>query len=261
MTNQLQLVNTLVADGRADFTFRDAVKLLGVSPTSAANSLSRLSESGLIDRVSRGHYAVRPLGSLGTSAVSDNLALAVGAAFGKRPHRIAYRSALSELGLLIHPVRTITVAYPQQVGFSKISGWPLRVVIERPETIHLGAEPLEHSWRSSLERALLESAMRIDLVGGVDRLAEALVSGSRDANPEIIHQLARALGGRGLAAERRLASLVSALKLPLALYPEPHSAHRRIRLDPGDEQVSWIDTDFGVAWNVPLEELRAEVEN
>jgi predicted transcriptional regulator of viral defense system len=261
MTNQLELVNNLVADGRTDFTFRDAVEMLGVSPTSTANSLNRLSESGIIDRVSRGHYAVRPLGSLGTSAVSDDLALAVGAAFRNRPHRIAYRSALSELGLLIHPVRTVTVAYPQQVRFSKISGWPLRVVIERPDTIQLGAERIEHSWRSSLERALLESAMRVDLVGGVDRLAEALVSGSHDANSELIHQLAKAFGGRGLAAERRLASLATALELPLVLKAEPYSPQRKIRLDPRDEQTVWIDPAFEVAWNIPLNELRAEVEN
>lgn len=261
MTNQLELVNNLVADGRAEFTFRDAVEKLGASPASTANALHRLTKNGLIDRVSRGHYAVRPLGSLGTSTVTDNLPQAVGVAFGKRPHRIAYRSALSELGLLTHPVRSVFVACIQQVRFPTVSGWPLRAVIERPETIHLEADHVEHSWRSTVDRAMLECAMRIDLAGGVEKLAEALANGSREANPARIHQLAIALGARGFAGERRLASLAASLELPLALNPPPHMQRRRILLDPRDEQIVWIDKTFNVIWNIPVNELRAVIEN
>jgi predicted transcriptional regulator of viral defense system len=261
VTNQLGLVNDLVANGRAEFTFRDAVEALGASPTSTANALHRLTESGLIDRVTRGHYSVRPLGSLGTSTVTDNLALAIGAALAGLAHRIAYRSALSELGLLTHPVRTVFVACTRQVRFSTISRWPLRVVIERLQTIHLSADRVEHSWRSTLDRALLECAMRVDLAGGVGVLAEALATGSREANPDHIRQLAIAFGPRGFAAERRLASLAKALELPLTLNPRPRAYHRRIRLDPRDEQTVWIDEAFSVAWNIPVDELRAVIEN
>lgn len=261
MTRQLELVNNLVANGRTEFTFRDAVAVLGASPTSTANALHRLTESGLLDRVSRGHYAVRPLGSLGTSTVTDDLSLAIGAAFGRRPHRIAYRTALSELGLLTHPVRTLFVACTQQVRLSAVSRRALRVVIERPQTIHIAADRVEHSWRSTLDRALLECAMRVDLAGGVDRLAEALANGSRIANPDRINQLAIVFGPRGLAAQRRLASLAGVLELPLALNSQPQTEQRMIRLDPRDEQTAWIDKAFRVAWNTPVEELRAVIEN
>ena len=132
----------------------------------------------MVDRLARGHYAIRPLGSLGTSAATDDLSLAVGAAFEGREHRIAYLSALSDLGLLSHPVRTVFVACTQQVRFPTVSRRSLRVVVERPETIHLEAEAVRRSWRSTLERALFESALRVDLVGGVERLAEAVVNGS-----------------------------------------------------------------------------------
>src|SRR6266851_6986609 len=103
LVRQLELIDTLLAEGREEFTFEEAQVALGRSPTATANALRRLTEKGLLDRLTRGHYAIRPLGSLGTSTAAADLALAVGAAFEGREHRIGYLSALSELGLLSHP--------------------------------------------------------------------------------------------------------------------------------------------------------------
>jgi hypothetical protein len=47
----------------------------------------------------------------------------------------------------------------------------LRVVIERPQTIHLWAEVVERSWRSTVDRALFECAVRVDLAGGMTQRA------------------------------------------------------------------------------------------
>lgn len=261
MARQLQLIDTLVADGREEFTFQDAQRVLGASPTATANALRRLRDEGLVDQVTRGHYAVRPLGSLGTSAASESLGLAVGAAFDGREHRIGYLSALGELGLLTHPVRTIHVACVEQVRVRTLSRRPLRVVIERPQTIHLEAEQVGRSWRSSLDRGLFECALRVDLAGGVDRLAEALVSGVSDAKPTRIRALARAFGARGAAAERRLASLAQALGLDLGLDPKVGPRRPIIRLDPRDDHVEWTDDRYRVAWNTQADELRAVVGN
>jgi predicted transcriptional regulator of viral defense system len=261
MTRQLDFLNTLVADGRTEFTFQDAVHLMAASPPATANALNRLTQTGLVDRVVRGRYALRPLGSLGTTAVSEDLALAVGAAFDGRLHRIAYRSALSEHGLLTHPVRTVYVACEKQVRFSHVSGRPLRVVIERPETIHLEVEPVDHSWRSTLERSLLECAMRVDLAGGVERLAEALARGANTAESVKITKLAHEFGARGLAAERRLASLARALDLPLQLDPLVNTDRPLISLDPRDNSTEWVDSTFRVTWNVTVDELKAVIEN
>src|SRR6266511_3803331 len=80
MTRQLEFIDNLVAEGRRQFTFEEAVRALHVSPPAAANALRRLQEKGLVDRLTKGVYAIRPLGSLGTSAATDDLPLAVGAA-------------------------------------------------------------------------------------------------------------------------------------------------------------------------------------
>jgi predicted transcriptional regulator of viral defense system len=261
MVRQLELIDALMAEGREAFTFQEAKTTLGASPSATANALRRLNQKGLVDRLTRGHYAIRPLGSLGTSTATDDLSLAVGAAFEGREHRIAYLSALSELGLLGHPIRTIFVACTQQVRLRTVSHRRLRVVVERTETIHLEAEPVGRSWRSSLERALFECALRVDLTGDVERLAEAIANGASEVDPARVVRLAEAFGARGLAAERRLASLAKALALPLRLEPEVDSRQPVIRLNPSDDHVEWVDGTFRVAWNSTVDELRAVVGN
>ena len=261
MVRQLELIDNFLATGREEFTFEEAKAALGRSPAATANALRQLNEKGLVDRLTRGHYAIRPLGSLGTSTATDDLPLAVGAAFDGRTHRIAYLSALSELGLLNHPVRTAFVACTHQVRIRNISRRPLRVVVERPETIHLEAERIGRSWRSTLERALFECALRVDLAGSVERLAEALTRGTAEVDSARLVRLAGAFGARGLAAERRLASLSLELDLPLGLEPKVMPTQPVIRLDPRDDHVDWIDPIFRVAWNTTADELRAAVRN
>jgi predicted transcriptional regulator of viral defense system len=259
MLRQLELVNALMAEGRESFNFEEARALLGASAPATANTLHRLSQQGLVDRLSRGHYAIRPLGALGTSTATDDLSLAVAAAFEGREHRIGYLTALGELGLLTHPVRTVQVACTSQVRIAKVSRRRLRAVIERADTIHLGAERAGPSWRSGLERALFDCALRVDLTGGSERLAEAIASGGSTADPAKLLQIADAFGGRGFAAARRIASLAHVLELPLALTPLVGSRQPAIRLDPGDEHHEWTDPKFRVTWNVSADELRAVV--
>ena len=62
-----------------------------------------MTRSGLIDHVRRGHYALRQLGMLGTPATAEDIAMSVSAAFKGLAHRMAYRSALYEHNLLVHP--------------------------------------------------------------------------------------------------------------------------------------------------------------
>jgi predicted transcriptional regulator of viral defense system len=106
--------------------------------------LSRLVTHGLVDRVARGRYAIRPIGALGTRAASEDVALAVAAAFGRRPHRIAYRSALDHHGLIDHPSREIIVALDRSTSTKHVSGRRLRTVLESPHRIGIGTVPAGH---------------------------------------------------------------------------------------------------------------------
>ena len=260
MTRSLDLVDTLVATGREDFTFEDACSILAAPAPTTAKVLRQLRAQGLVDRLSRDHYVVRPLGLLGTSTTADDLPLAVAAAFGDRLHRIAYASALGELGMLTHPVRTITVACVRQVRRPSLGSRPLHVVIERETTIHLGAEAVGRSWRSGIERAIFDCALRVDLAGGPYFLAEGLVRAAPTVQARHLAPLVAAFGPRGRAAERRVASLARALDLPLALDPRVGADRPVIRLDPDDDHIEWVDARYRVAWSVTIDELRNVVE-
>jgi len=259
MTKQLEFIDALVADGQTAFTFAEATKRLNVSPSATANALRQLQQKGLVCRISRGIYAIRPLGALGTSMATEDPSGAVKLAFGERQHRIGYLSALAEFDLLTHPVRSVYVACTSQVRSKSVSWRPLHSVIERPETIHLETWDYGTTKCSTLERALLESALRIDLVGSIERFAEALQGGLEQADASRIAALAVRLGPRGLAAERRLASVAHAMGMThIAVEP---IAGSMIRLDPREPEVEWVDERFRVSWHLGVDELRASVQN
>ena len=256
----LALANELVAEGRSTFTFEDVEKRLGKSKTATANLLKRMENAGLIDRVRRGHYAVRQLGVLGTPAAAEDVALSVGAALSGVPHRVAYRSALSEHDLVLHPARTIQVASDRRVRTKALSGRPLRVVIEPPETLAVGRVPWGTSYLSDRHRAVLDAARRPRLVGGLEVLAEAFAAATPELHAETLMEYAHRLDDA--AALRRLGSLADALALePFAgsLTPiKPITAD--LALEPGtDEPTVWRDSRWRVRWPRTVGELRAVI--
>lgn len=256
----LALANELVAEGRLTFTFGDVEKRLGKSKPATANLLKRMEKAGLIDRVRRGHYAVRQLGMLGTPAAAEDIALSVGAALKGVPHRIAYRSALHEHDLVVHPVRTIQVATARRVRTKQLSGRPLRIVIEPPEKLDVGRVPWGTSYLSDRHRAVLDAAQRPSLVGGVEVMAEAVATAAPELRVDILMDYARRLGWA--AALRRLGSLADALAFELlggALTPIK-SITADLDLEPGiDERTVWRDKVWRVRWPRTVNEVLAVI--
>ncbi len=250
----LDLLDSLTAAGQSTFSTAEAVEILGRSPQSTVNLLSRLVDDGLIGRVSRGHYAIRPLGRLGTSAAAEDTALAVAAVFSDRPHRIAYQSALAHHGLVIRPSRVIQVACPDQVRITELAERPVDVIRERLATVAVGSISAGHGANvSTLERALLDGARRSDLIGGLGVLGDALDTASSDLDIAELRSLAEQLGA--MPALRRLASLARILELDdlargmlegVRIPKTPIPADTR---QPGSRE--WIDTAAGVVWSAP----------
>lgn len=206
----LKPLDDRLAVGKTTLTSRELREELGLSPSATSNLLARWRRAGLVDRVARGRYAIRQIGLLGTRASSEDVALAVAAFVGGYPHRIAYHSALDFHGLLVRPVRTVQIASPHRFASISISGRPLQVVFERPETVGLGTEPAGYgAVVSNLERTLLDAAARPDLVGGYFPLAEALAGSKPD--PGRLLELAEQLSAS--PALRRIGSLADRLEL------------------------------------------------
>jgi predicted transcriptional regulator of viral defense system len=260
-TRYIDLLDELAVEDKESFTTQDVEQLGGLSPQAASNLLTRLVRRGLIDRVARGHYVMRPFGSLGTRAAAESVTLPVGAVFAGKPHRIAYRSALDWHGLLDHPARQIVLALDKRPALRQLSGRSLRVVLERPDRITIGAIDAGHGARvSSLERVLVESASRPALAGGIHVVANALARARVDTGA--LTEMARTLDAR--TALHRLGSIAEALGLPLmADELEPlSSVGRLVPLDPqlAPEADSWRDTKWGVDWPFPAEELEEAVK-
>jgi len=246
--NVLDLLDDLAAQERGGITTAEVRERLAMSEQSASNLMSRLVRAGFLDRVARGVFAPRPLGQLGTRAASEDVALAVAAAFVDEPHRVAFRSALDHHGLLVHPARTVQVALPRRVKLQRISGRRLRAIHESSQTIATGSEPAGHGAAvSCLERALLESAARPTLVGGWTIVASALTNARVDSAK--LTALASELDAG--PAVRRLGSLSEVLGLDqvaAALIP-PAGDARVLPLDPqAPSEDSWTDERWRVRW-------------
>lgn len=248
----LELLNRFVATGRTTFTSADVSDSLRLSASATGNLLTRLVNDGLVDRVSRGHYAIRPIGRLGTSAAAEETSLAVAAVFSSRSHRIAYRSALAHHGLIVHPARVIQVACPDQVRIAELSGRQLQIVNETADIVDVGAVDAGHGARvSNLERALLDSARRVKLIGGLDVIAEALETGAPDVDIQLLIDQARTV--RASPALRRLASVARVLDLgglAHALVTGANVAATPIPADPAEPRPTvWTDSEAGVVWS------------
>lgn len=252
----LRLLDNLVAEGASQFTASEATTRLGRSRTGTANLLRRLQREGLIDRVRRGHYAIRQLGMLGTPAAAEDILLAVAAGFAGTPHRVAYRSALDQLDLLAHPSRTIQVALARPTRTETLSGRPLITVVESDASLSIGSRKQDGTSISDLERALLDAAARPELAGGTAILAEALTAASTRADPARLMEYARQLAWG--PALRRIGSVADALELEgLAGQLRPLSKPTSdIELEPGHETSAWRDSKWWVRWDQAPDELQ-----
>lgn len=256
----LKPLDDRLAVGKATLTSRELREELGISPQAVANLLARWRRAGLVDRVAHGRYAIRQIGLLGTRASSEDVALAVAALVGKRPHRIAYHSALDFHDLLTRPVRTIQIASPHRFTGTVISGRPLQTIFEQSETVGLGTEPAGHgAVVSNLERALLDAGSRPDLVGGYFPLAEALSAAKPDAQRML--DLADRLGAN--AAIRRIGSLADRLELAgLTGELEPLAPLRSdLDLDPGLRGPTTVfrDARWRIRWPVDPRAVAREI--
>jgi predicted transcriptional regulator of viral defense system len=251
----LKLLDRFTSEGRTAFSAAEVREVLDTSPQATSNLLARWTRQGLVDRLAVGRYAIRQIGSLGTAAVWDDLGSAVAAVFAGHPHRIGFLTALDHHGLLVRPVRALQVASPYRPREAALTGRPLRVVREGEKTVLIGTEPLGPSRVATVPRALLDTASRPLLSGGVSRLAEALAATDTIVG---LRELVREISAD--PAYRRIGSIATTLSLPVARELEPPAWRSLIELDrKARGEGGWVDKTWGVAWPYPASELEAVV--
>ena len=165
---------------------------------------------------------------------------------------------------MVHPARSIQVATERRVRTRTLSGRPLQIVIEPPESLNVGRVPWGMSCLSDRHRAVLDAAQRPRLVGGLEVLAEAFAAATLEVqsscNMPAGWAVQRHCSGTA-AALRRPGSLADALALkPLAgaLTPiKPITSD--LDLEPGDEPTVWRDSRWRVRWPRTVDELLAVI--
>ncbi len=254
----LEIINEFAQRSEV-FTFDEFVTAYEGSPTSAANALRALVDKGIIDRVSRGAYVIRPIGRLGTDAAAEDVALVVGARFSGSLHRIAYATALGFHGLLTRPTNRIQVATPRFVDMDRLGERPFQSVAETSTTINAGTIEAGHgALVSNVNRSLIDGVRRLDLVGGISTIADALNRLEQgEYDPAVIVRYSEVLGVPG--ALRRLGSIAKTIGRD-TLADAALEARRHRHLLPVDPRAPgepiWVDPDFKVAWaQEPLDEL------
>ena len=253
----VELLDAVASEGGGTVTAAGVRDRLGLSPQAASNLLKRLARDGFVERVRRGEYLVHPFGELGVSAVAaDRLDEAIVVVVGTRAHRICYRTALHEHGLLTRPGRTIQVAVDRRLHIETLAGQRLESIIERPERIGIDAVAFGSALISSVERALVESAHEPRRVGGIATVAEAFAASTIDpARLETVSSMLNTAVGL-----RRLAALDRALGLgKLGDITLPVRVGRPLPLDPTDPRHDGPTDDVGVVWPCEPAELLAVV--
>ena len=244
---RLTFLDELASEGRLVFTAQELREQFGLSPQAASNLVKRWRDAGLIDVVRRGVYALRPFGRMGTRVASEDVALAVAATFRDKQHRIAYLSALDYHGLLDHPARAIQVASPHRLRASTISGRRLELIYEPSSTVLLGSVRTPNdAYVSTPDRALIDTAARLDLVGGAEVLIEVMRSYQFDQ--QAVQELAEELNAS--ASVRRIGSVARQLQISPLTKLKPLSAPLGdIPLDPSlAADRKYRDSIWRVVW-------------
>ncbi|WP_096391750.1 type IV toxin-antitoxin system AbiEi family antitoxin domain-containing protein [Halopenitus persicus] len=174
-TRESRLLARLAGAGYQIISVDDIETTLEVSPNTAREIASRLTEKGWLDRLFPGTYLIIPL-TAGEDAVYTTHEYLI-AAHVAEPMYIGYYSALSHHGLTEQVPRTVYVVTPTRAQSREIHGVPYRVttVTERK---FFGFEPTSIEGTtvqvSDLEKTLVDCADHPEFCGGLRELATAM---------------------------------------------------------------------------------------
>jgi len=174
-TRESRLLARLAGTGHQIISVDDIETTLEVSPNTAREIASRLTEKGWLDRLFPGTYLIIPL-TAGEEAVYTTHEYLI-AAHVAEPMYIGYYSALSHHGLTEQVPRTVYVVTPTRAQSREIHGVPYRVttVTERK---FFGFEPTSIEGTtvqvSDLEKTLVDCADHPEFCGGLRELATAM---------------------------------------------------------------------------------------
>ena len=174
-TRESRLLARLAGAGDQIISVNDIETTLEISPNTAREIASHLTEKGWLDRLFPGTYLIIPL-TAGEDSVYTTHEYLI-ATHVAEPMYIGYYSALSHHGLTKQIPRTVYVVTPTRAKSRKIHGVPYRVttVTERK---FFGTAPTSIEGTtvqvSDLEKTLVDCADHPEFCGGIRELTNAM---------------------------------------------------------------------------------------
>lgn len=259
-----QIVAWLEEERPALITAADLARVFGLSPDQAADVARRMAAKGWLNRVAQGSYEPLLADSGGIALPNPWAALAS----WRTPYYVGYASAAHALNLT--PDRPATVQVCVRKGTrapTRFSALPLTLLPQRAFSLDGTADREVHGQVvcfASVERVLLDSAIRPARVGGAIALGRIVHRAAEGADWTVLVSLA---GGhpRGSSAVRRIAALLTVLghqvPAPLAGFAKRTLPKHPMLLD--DRSIHGRQgahlTDLAVIVNVPEDALREEI--
>lgn len=267
-TQETRLLNALSADGKAVFTFEDALAAANGQSANLPRLLSGLTRKRWLLRLERGKYLILPL-----SAGMEGLYTAHEFVLASRlvqPYAIGYWSALHYHGFTEQLPHTVTVISPvrrRDVAIDEL-GFRCHFVVVAPErffglvTVLIDDQPVVIT---DPARTVLDCLDRPDLCGGIVEAAKGLAGYARraDAQPARLAEHATRLGNQAIV--KRLGYLAEQLDLPARFPDAGWSAAMAdwqcglsagfARLDPRLPAVGPYDRAWRLRLNVPPDQL------
>jgi predicted transcriptional regulator of viral defense system len=240
-----------IAREKKIFTKREAEALLGIKKSSVMKTLSRLEQSGWIERLERGKYMVIPLGEKKGNYTMNEFVLA---SILSPTGSIAYWSALNHHGFTEQIPNTVFVQstrrrknpYPELFG---VRYWLVTIKEDRffgNEEIWIGEDPVRIT---GPEKTLVDCLDSPQYCSGIVEVAKGIRTKDYDLN--ILKDHAIRFGS--WAVLRRLGYLCDLYGIDIDLPPVKQRNY--ILLDPTMDQGGPINSRWRIKINVDLGEL------
>jgi len=162
--NEYQLLEKLKKAGVEMFTTRQALKTTNWNQRKIHQTLSRLAQKNIINRIKRGEYTIKDMNRIGIEEMVQKTVW---------PSYISHWSALSRQHLTEQLPRTIFITTTRKSGETVIQGFKVKYVKVEPYRF-FGYEKKGELVVAEKEKALVESLMQPKYSGGVSEAAKCL---------------------------------------------------------------------------------------
>lgn len=240
-----------IAREKLVFTIEDAKRIFRTKEASIRVALSRMEQSGWIERLERGKYMIIPLGERKGKYTMNEFVLARMLAPGGA---VAYWSALNFHGLTEQIPTTVFVQNTKRKKKSKLELFGLRyrfITVKGnkffgTENVWIGEEQVTIT---DPEKTIIDCLDMPHLCGGVIEAAKGVKS--RRLDPDRLSEYALRFGS--IAVVRRLGFLSEMYGIPLDLHKTDQRSY--VYLDPTLEKQGPNSPKWRLKINLDLEEL------